>query len=203
MVECSGPSDPRSVLVAFHGYAQNPGVVLSRFEEAGITERHLVVAPWGPHQFYDRQGEVVASWMTRHRRERQVQLLLQHAKLLWSSLVESGHEKLPLDLFGFSQGGAQAYRVGMLAGLPVRTIFVLAGDLPPECRAHLKSRPHGPPVLQLWGRQDRRVPLAVRERDQEALALAGYPHDAALADGGHELLDALLRRVAEELSGDI
>lgn len=202
-VECSGPSSPRSVLIAYHGYAESPLTMIEAFERSGICDRHLVVAPWAPHQFYNRSDEVVGSWMTRHQRDRQSAWLCQHARRLWEE-IERRVGTLPLNLFGFSQGGANAYRVGMLAGLPSGRVFVLAGDLPPECRAGLLdgAASAGPPVVQLWGLQDRRVPLEVQRRDSDLMAASGYPHISRTAPGGHEMLPELLACIGEMVEQD-
>jgi predicted esterase len=196
-VESSGPARPESVLIAFHGYGETPQKLLELFAAAGITDRSLVVAPWGLHHYYDRKGEVVASWLTRFERECRIEELRRHSLRIWEE-IRRRHGELPLALFGFSQGAANVYRVGLLPELPARALYVLGGDMPPETVSELAAAPRRP-VHLLWGEGDEVVPIERMEADAARLAAAGFPLARTVVKGGHALLPSLLLEVRQGL----
>jgi len=178
-----------SCLLVFHGYAESPAKPLDALFSAGLGER-LLVAPMAPHHFYNRDGDVVASWMTRHRRELRIEELLEHARAVWDGVLERyGTPKL--DVFGFSQGAAHAYRVALLADLPVESCFVLGGDLPPELRERSAGE-KDPHFVLLSGDGDDRVGPERMELDARKLGERGYNVELRAFPGGHDYVPAAL-----------
>lgn len=189
------PDQVEAILVGFHGYGESPERALGALRTVAVS--HLLrVAPMAPHHFYDRQGNVVASWMTRFRREDQIAQQVEYARSLEERL-RSRFGAVPLFLFGFSQGVAAAYRAGVLAGLDVARIFCLGGDMPPEVQeALLTSRPI--PVTLLLGGADRRF-ASKMEADRVRLREQGWPAEFHTVAGGHEYAAAAMEIVTRRI----
>jgi predicted esterase len=194
------PSRPRCLLIGFHGYAEDPSLCLEGLRRAGI-QGAILAAPMGQHHFYNRAGEVVASWMTSFRREDQVEQILSYARELIEGL-DPDEGGLPLYLMGFSQGAATAYRVAALGGLKVERLFILAGDMPPEVRGALET---GPPVATtlLWGEEDRRVPRKPLDADLARLNAAGWPCEMLTLEGGHDYFPAAMELMGRRIEADL
>lgn len=188
------PERPQGVLVGLHGYGEAAARTMEALASTGLSD-HVLVAPMAGHHFYNRRGEVVASWMTQYEREQQVEELLEHGSALIERL-RSEHGALPIWLLGFSQGAAHAYRLALLTELGLAGVFVLAGDLPPEAIAALATPGRRPPFYLLWGESDERVPIQVARADLARLRAAGIAAELESFPGGHDYLPAAMRRVA-------
>jgi predicted esterase len=199
-VLATAPASPEYCLIAYHGYAEAAEKPMDALAEANFDDGALL-APLAPHQFYNRAGEVVGSWMTKFDRERRVEELLEHARKLWEQAV-SRWGGLPLFLFGFSQGGANAYRVALLCGLAVRRCFVLGGDQPPEAAA-VAASPESPRFTLMVGQEDQELFLRTMENDHRSLAERGYNAEHLSIQGGHDYLPEALalmhRRIRDEV----
>lgn len=186
---------PRVALWGFHGYAEHPRTALRALQASGRDDA-LLVAPMGQHHLYNREGDVVASWMTRHERGDQIRQIVAFLASAHSLLV-AAHGELPVIAAGFSQGAAAAYRLACLSGVPVSHLHVLAGQMPPEVAAGLRGWSPVPVTLH-WGSDDRRVPRDTLERDRDLLRAAGWPVDLRVHPGGHEWLPGALRVIGEK-----
>ena len=196
----SRPEKPRARLLALHGYAENPTRILAALARPALG-RIEVVAPLGPHQFYNRAGEVVGSWMTRFRREDQIDALLRGLERVVAA-IDGADGPLPWFAFGFSQGAATAHRLRVLSDLPLNRVFALAGDMPPEVRANLASR--DPRRLDIhWGESDDRVAPAVLQGDVEAYQAAGWPVSGWGWPGGHDYLPGAVDAIAQQILADL
>lgn len=190
------PARARARLLALHGYAENPGRILAALDRPTFADVDIV-APLGPHQFYNRRGEVVGSWMTRFRRADQIRFLLVGLERMVRG-IDRESEPLPWAVFGFSQGAATVHRLRVLSDLPFEAAYALAGDMPPEVEEVLGERSPRPVTL-LWGTEDDRVPPATLQADAARYEAAGWPVETVTAPGGHDYLPALLDRVAAAL----
>ncbi len=194
------PEQPRCLILGFHGYGERPAHCLEGLRKAEVN-RALLVGPMGQHQFYNRKGKVVASWMTRFRREVQAEQISSYARELLSRL-KSSYGELPLYLFGFSQGASTAYRVACLPGLRPRGLFILAGDCPPDFRSRLTSQAPFP-VTILWGESDRTVHLPALRADEEFLRKASWPVELLVLPGDHSYFDAAMKAMGERIEADL
>src|SRR5436309_2771974 len=61
------------LLVGFHGYGENAAIHLRELASIPGASRFLLCAVQALHPFYNKNGEVVASWMTRHDRLRAIE----------------------------------------------------------------------------------------------------------------------------------
>lgn len=194
------PPKPRCIILGFHGYAERPAHCLEGLRKAGVVGA-LLVGPMGPHQFYNRDGKVVTSWMTKFHREHHIEQILEFTRLALDQ-VEAQYGELPLFVFGFSQGASTAYRVATLAELSARRVFALAGDLPPEV---VEALPELPPVAItiLHGSDDLRVPAAPLEADFRRLQELAWPVEYLEYPGGHDYDEAAMALVGRRIEGDL
>lgn len=194
------PATPRCVILGFHGYAERPAHCLEGLRKAGV-EGALLVGPMGQHQFYNREGKVVASWMTKFHREQQVEQILRFVQDILTR-IEDQYGALPLFVFGFSQGASTAYRAACLGGRAVRRIFALAGDIPPEVAERL-PRLEPVPTTILHGRQDQLVPAAPLEADFRRLEGLSWPVEYREFAGGHEYSEEAMALVGSRIERDL
>ncbi len=194
------PETPRCVILGFHGYAERPAHCLEGLRKAELDSA-LLVAPMGQHQFYNREGKVVASWMTKFNREHQVAQILEFARSTLDQIAQQ-HGELPLYVFGFSQGASTAYRVAALSGRPVRHVFSLSGDLPPEV---VEGLPDFPPVAVciLRGDADNVASAEAMQADRARLQAAGWPGEYREFEGGHGYETAAMRLVGDRIRRDL
>lgn len=199
-VQASAPPQPGYHLLAYHGYAESASAPLDALLAAGFDDG-VLLAPMAPHHFYNRQGQVVGSWMTRFERERRIEELVSHAEALWS-LARERWGGLPLFVFGFSQGGANAYRVSLLSALPVRRCFILGGDQPPELKG-LAPEAGSPAMTLMTGSKDDPGIREAMENDHRTLAERGYNVDRFSLQGGHEYLPQALSLMREQIRAEV
>jgi predicted esterase len=178
-------AEPRGVLVGCHGYAENAEALLEALVEVPHISRWTVVSVQALHPFYNRRnGEVVASWMTKLDREQAIA-----DNVAWVDAVVDRARELtgivaPPVFVGFSQGTAMAYRAAALGRHGARGIVALAGDVPPELA--VCDLTGFPPVLIGGGEDDKRYTAAVMEADAALLESRGVPVETCRFPGGHE-----------------
>src|SRR5206468_11953392 len=68
------PPEPegRPLVVGFHGYGENAEKSLDELRRIPGAARWVLCAAQALHPFYNRTGDVIASWMTRQQRERAI-----------------------------------------------------------------------------------------------------------------------------------
>jgi predicted esterase len=190
------PERVDAILIGFHGYGGGPERALAALREVGVPNL-LRVAPMGPHHFYDRRQNVVASWMTRFRRDEQIDQQVQYVQRLEESL-RTRFGLVPLFVFGFSQGVAVTYRAAVMAKLNLARVFCLGGDMPPEVRdALLTAAPI--PVTLLRGTQDRAAGAAAMDGDLARLQAEGWPAELHEVSGAHDYLRGALEIVTTRI----
>jgi predicted esterase len=192
-----GPG-PWPVLVGFHGYAENAGImdaVLARIPGAGAWRR---VSIQGLHRFYHpKRGEVIASWMTREDRDLAIADNLAYVDAVLAQ-VEAEHGRAPVLVHaGFSQGVAMAWRAALRGARRADAVVALGGDIPPELREHLTG---APPALLARGDADEWYTAEQFAADRDALLGAGAAVEAFTFAGGHVWHEAVLERAGQFLA---
>jgi len=194
-------SAPTDVWLVLHGYGQLAERFLQRFTPLD-DGRTLVVAPEGLSRFYvdaiTEHRKVGASWMTREDRLNEIEDCVAYLDAVHDAVVRaSGAADAKLTVLGFSQGAATAARWAAAGHARVDRLILWAGVLPPElAAADGLSRLRAMRLVLVLGERD---PLAQPEAlapQRAALERAGVPHEILSFDGGHEIDDATLRRVA-------
>ncbi|HYX22557.1 MAG TPA: phospholipase [Thermoanaerobaculia bacterium] len=180
------PADPEGcpLVVGFHGYGENADLHLEQLRRLPGATRWVLCAVQALHPFYNRAGEVIASWMTREQREHAIQDNLGYV----AGVVAEVKRELPvserLAYLGFSQGAAMAYRAAAGSGHACQGVVVLGGDLPPELAPRDLS--HFPPVLLGRGSSEEWYDAAKMEHDVELLRRKGVDIRPCVFQGGHE-----------------
>jgi predicted esterase len=180
------PAEPEGcpLLVGFHGYGESAEKHLEELRRIPGASGAVLCAIQALHPFYNRSGEVIASWMTRLHRE---QAILDNVRYVASVVSQIKHD-LPVSerlvYLGFSQGAAMAYRAAGGCGHPSQGVIVLGGDVPPELERRDLS--HFPPVLLGRGRSEEWYDAAKMEHDVELLRGKGVDVRPCVFDGGHE-----------------
>ena len=173
------------VLVGFHGYGEAAERHLEELRKIPGASQWVLCAVQALHPFYNRAGEVIASWMTRQDRE----LAIQDNILYVAGVVAELKRTLPVSrdrlvFLGFSQGAAMAYRAAAGSGHPCQGVVVLGGDVPPELEQ--RDLAGFPPVLLGRGSSEEWYDAAKMEHDVEVLRTRGVDVRPVVFTGGHE-----------------
>lgn len=182
------------VWLLLHGYGETAAPFLDRcrpLAEAGPT---LLIAAEGLSRFYLRggRGEVGASWMTRDLRQEEI---AEYLAMIERVLEDAGvAADRPINLLGFSQGGATAMRVALQGRRPVDRL-VMWGSLfdEEELRGSASRIARIGRLVLVGGEADRIVrPEATLSFATVVRSLGGVVVHHSHA-GGHELDPPLLR----------
>jgi predicted esterase len=177
----------KPLLVGFHGYGENADLHLEQLRRIPGASQWVLCAVQALHPFYNRTGDVIASWMTRQDRE---QAILDNIRYV-ASVVDEIKKDLPVSeslvYLGFSQGAAMAYRAAASCGHLCRGVIVLGGDVPPELEA--RELESFPPVLLGRGSSEEWYDAAKMEHDVELLRAKKIDVRPVVFQGGHEWTD--------------
>lgn len=174
---------PIGLLVGCHGYGENAEMHLDDLERAVDSAPWLLVAIQGLHRFYNRRGEVVASWMTSQDRDEAIADNVRYVAAVVRQAQSAAAGTVPLVYAGFSQGTAMACRAAAYGGRRGDGIILLGGDIPPEIKAESRALP---PALIGRGRRDDLYPHAKLEEDVNYLTSRACPVQVVEFEGGHE-----------------
>ena len=183
------PPEPegRPLVVGFHGYGENAEKSLDELRRLPGASRWVLCAVQALHSFYNRTGDVIASWMTRQLRERAIVDNIRYV----SSVVTEVKRELAISerlvYLGFSQGAAMAYRAAAGSGHACQGVIVLGGDVPPELAD--RKLDGFPPVLLGRGASEEWYDAAKMEHDVELLRGKGVDVRPCVFQGGHEWTD--------------
>ena len=184
LVEAPADRSALPLVVGFHGYGETADKHMEELRKIPGAGQWALCAAQGLHPFYNRSGEVIASWMTRQDRE----LAIRDNILYVAGVVAELKRTLPvadgLVFLGFSQGAAMAYRAAAGSGHPCRGVVVLGGDVPPELAD--RDLAGFPPVLLGRGSSEEWYDAAKMEHDVELLRGKGVDVRPVVFTGGHE-----------------
>jgi len=184
------PADPTGcpLLVGFHGYGETADKSMEELRKIPGAAQWVLCAVQGLHPFYNRAGDVIASWMTRQDRELAIADNVRYAASVVAELQRtvppSGQTSGRLAFLGFSQGAAMAYRAAAGSGHACHGVVVLGGDVPPELEA--RDLPAFPPVLLGRGSSEEWYDAAKMEHDVEFLRRRNIDVRPLVFTGGHE-----------------
>jgi len=196
----ASPEKPEDtpLLVGFHGYGENAATHLRELASIPGASRFLLCAVQALHPFYNKNGEVVASWMTRHDRLRAIEDNVRYVGSVVAELKRELRTSERLVFAGFSQGSSMAYRATAGSGHACRGVIVLGGDLPPELEA--RELAGFPPVLLGRGTREQWYDEAKMAHDIDALRAKGIDVRPLVYPGGHEWTDEFRQAAAEFLN---
>ena len=180
------PANPAGcpLLVGFHGYGETADKSMEEMRKIPGAAQWVLCAVQGLHPFYNRAGDVIASWMTRQDRELAIADNIRYAASVVEELQRTIAVPGRLAFLGFSQGAAMAYRAAAGSGHACHGVVVLGGDVPPELEA--RDLAAFPPVLLGRGSSEEWYDAAKMEHDVELLRRKGIDVRPLVFTGGHE-----------------
>lgn len=188
-----GPIRNAPMIVGFHGYAEAVDTHMARLEAIPELSGWTIVCIQGLHQFYNRRGDVVSSWMTSQDREAAIDDNLRYVRSVITEAIHQNGEPQALVYQGYSQGVAMAWRAALLGARRVDGLAVFGGDVPPEFG--VRPLTQCPPVLLGRGRDDTQYTAAQFRADLDMLAgryVAVEPYEVP---GGHNWTVAAGREI--------
>jgi predicted esterase len=102
----------KTIWIVLHGYGYLAEFFIKKFEPIANNET-CVIAPEALSRFYLNgfSGKIGASWMTKHQREEEILDYTNFLQLLYENVLKENHCDEPkINVLGFSQGGATAFR---------------------------------------------------------------------------------------------
>lgn len=186
------------LLVGFHGYGENAGLLLEQVMQVPGAERWLLVSVQALHRFYNtKTGVVVASWMTREDREATIRDNVAYVRSVVAAVRDAHETEGRVVYLGFSQGASMAWRAA--AHLGASGVVALGGDIPPDVAAGGELRL--PPSLVGRGAGDTWYTAEKLAADLRVLEERGTPAESLVFDGGHEWTDAFRAVAGRFLEG--
>src|SRR6266516_2724314 len=157
------------VWFACHGYGQLAARFLEKLRVLDDGRRYLV-APEGLSRFYlsesPTERRVGASWMTREDRLAEIEDYVRYLDAVYAEVFGSlDRARVTVHALGYSQGASTVSRLRA---------------------AHLTL---------VYGRSDEYITPKVIQTITSRLRQYGIPYDEIPFDGGHELNEAVLRRL--------
>lgn len=194
--------DRPEVWVVLHGYGQLARRFLARFESIAGPSR-LVVAPEALSRFYVKPSRgkhghdsvVGATWMTREDREQEIRDYVAYLDRLAATVVPA---EARLTVLGFSQGVATAWRWVTYGEVTAPARLVLwAGHLPPDLDVGRAAGVlAGTDIVLVGSDRDRTVGDALSSEELGRLSRAGLTYRVERYEGGHEIEEPTLQRIA-------
>jgi predicted esterase len=193
----------RQVWVVIHGYGQLAQYFLKKFEP--LAEKGIyVIAPEGLSRFYLSEltnsgradNRVGATWMTRENRLMDIRNYITYLDAVYAKEL-AGASKIPVTLFGFSQGCATVCRWALDGQPRFDRLILWAGLFPPDmdfARGHALLADKK--TYMVIGNQD---PFLTEERMKEFDTLAeklNIAPEKIRFEGKHELHTGLLEDFA-------
>ena len=188
----------REVWIVLHGYGQLAARFLRQFAPLDDGARSIV-APEGLSRFYAEAGrndKIGACWMTREDRLAEIDDYIHYLDALYDEVMR-GAAAAPVIVLGFSQGTVTAAR--WLAHGNVRAVRLIlwGGEVPPDLDlAVARERWQRTDVRFVVGSEDPFITPKVLARDEQRLRQHGIPFRVERFEGGHEIVRAVLERMA-------
>ena len=176
-----------------HGYGQLAGTFIRYFSDLA-SDDSLLVAPEAMNRFYLASSEkatgaerpVGASWMTREDRASEIADYVEYLDALYDAVSESAGGALPpINVIGFSQGGATATRWVTHGRARIDRLILWGSLLPPETDLSPGHALRRARLTLVVGNQDQYIDDAAFATAQARLDSARVPYDAIRFDGGH------------------
>lgn len=192
-------SSAREVWFVLHGYGQLAGRFLRHFEFLAESQR-LVVAPEGLSRFYLEGGardKVGASWMTREDRLTEIDDYVRYLDTLFGEVMRERRVEGGVHVLGFSQGTATASRWLEQGRARADRLILWGGEVPPDLDlSRARTRWEGTGLVLVAGSTDPFITAKVLARDEKRLSDHGISYRVEKFEGGHEIVQEVLRRIA-------
>lgn len=188
----------KKVWLVFHGYGQLANYFLKNFEHIDDGET-LIIAPEGLNRFYWKgfSDKVVASWMTKEDREKDIEDYVNYLNVLWSTIrKEYDLTDASITLFAYSQGTATLCRWYLQNSIQPNRIVFWAGTLAHDIDyALLKNKLSNVDTTQLFGNKDEFYKPEQIKKLKEFIEKKGLKINFRIFDGGHQLNSKLIQEI--------
>jgi len=188
----------KKVWLVFHGYGQLANYFLKYFEAIDDGET-LIVAPEGLNRFYWKgfTDKVVASWMTKEDREKDIEDYINYLNVLWKNLNNDFDlSNASTTLFAYSQGTATLCRWYLQSNIQADQIVFWAGTLAHDINYDkLRTKLSGVKATQLFGKEDEFYKPEQLKKVKAFLSKKELNIDFRIFEGGHELKPELINEL--------
>ena len=187
-----------------HGYGQLAGRFIRHFAALDDGSR-LIVAPEALARFYlgevngpSADRKIGASWMTREDRLTEIDDYVRYLDALLQEVLRPFEPRAPrVTALGFSQGAATVSRRASLGKSRVDRLVLWGGELPPDPDlATVADRLRAVRLTLVYGRQDQYFTPKIIAATEGRLRDQAVPYDVVMFEGGHELDDEVLVKIA-------
>ncbi|NNC85558.1 MAG: alpha/beta hydrolase [Bacteroidia bacterium] len=188
----------KKVWLVFHGYGQLANFFIKNFEQIDDGET-LIIAPEGLNRFYWKgfSDKVVASWMTKEDRGKDIEDYVNYLNVLWDSIQkEYKIDTASITLFAYSQGTATLCRWLLQNNIQPKNMVFWAGTLAHDIDFELlKSKLSGTKAVQLFGDKDEFYKPEQLKKLKEFIDKKELEIDFKIFDGGHELKSEIIQEL--------
>lgn len=189
------PDHAAEIWFVCHGYGQLAARFLARFR-ALEAETRCLVAPEGLSRFYlsedPTERRVGASWMTREDRLHEIDDYVRFLDAVHQA-VTAARGGATVTALGFSQGTATVCRWAALGSARVDRLILWGGEVPPDLEL---SRLRVPELVLVYGTRDQFFTPKIVAATESRLREGGIRYELISFDGGHEIDESTLLRVA-------
>ena len=201
------PARAEQVWFGCHGYGQLAARFLEKLRVLDDGRRYIV-APEGLSRFYLSESaterRVGATWMTREDRLAEIDDYVRYLDAVYADVFASiDRARVTVHALGFSQGTSTVSRWAAMGKAQIDRLTLWGGEFPPDLDLHVETfvgRLRGVELALVYGRSDEYITPKVIQTITARLRQYGIRFDEIPFDGGHELNDAILRRLGVYLA---
>jgi predicted esterase len=186
------PDDQLPFWIFLHGYAQN----IKAFSEPifnAFSGKINLIFPQAPSHFYRKgtNGELSASWMTKHYREYDMQDQIDYLTSVIQNFIPNNKK---VSFFGFSQGAPVATRIAEKFPGKIDRIVLWSGNTDPKTFDQLDFIGRKITIEHIHGDTDKFVEKHRWEEYFEMLKKGQILYSRKIYNGGHFFDESLLKK---------
>ncbi|MAY82734.1 MAG: hypothetical protein CMP59_01235 [Flavobacteriales bacterium] len=179
----------RTLLYVIHGYGQLAEDFLKDFK--AIEGKVDIVAPEALSRYYNKERKPVASWMTSHEREAEMDDYVSYLDQLHKE-ISSVKEYDEVKLLGYSQGVSTAMRWLAKSKEVFSHVYLCSGSIPPELNTEDLKHQSGSQFHYFYGINDPLLEVSRAKSIVEGLRGLVEHLDVHPFEGKHEVSDACI-----------
>jgi predicted esterase len=196
-------SNTKDIWIVCHGYGQLATFFLRKFQSMEAPNRYIV-APEGFNKFYLKgfSGRVGASWMTKEKREDEIEDHCAYLEQLLDSIIEKSNANYSIKVLGFSQGTATVTRWLLRTKHKVDSLIVWGGKIANDFDFEQYNQKHSDTKnFVVFGTQDE---FYTKENvDKYKEELNSFNAEWINYNGGHNIDSDTLALIERQLSNTL